>query len=70
MVARAAPAVLDPRAADVPRLKAAIVAAPAKRHATEGVARTLMRLGVTGRVGETGGRYTLAAVTDPAPDEG
>jgi hypothetical protein len=46
------------------------VATLAGRHAKEDVALSLMRLAATGRVGETGGRYTLAAVTDPAPDEG
>jgi hypothetical protein len=29
-----------------------------------------MRLAVTGRVVEVGGRYTPAAAADPAPDEG
>jgi hypothetical protein len=67
---RTAPAVLDLLADGVPRSRAALVAAPAGRHAKEDVARTLMRLAVTGRVDETGGRYALAAATDPAPGEG
>jgi hypothetical protein len=70
VVARTAPAVLELLADGVPRSRAAFVAALAGRHAKEDVVRTLMRLAVTGRVDETGGRYTLAAVTDPAPDDG
>jgi hypothetical protein len=62
--------VLELLADGVPRSRAAVVAALAGRHAKEDVVRTLMRLAVTGRVDETGGRYTLAAVTDPAPDDG
>jgi len=70
MVARTAPAVLDLLADGVPRSKAAIVAALADRHAKEDVVRTLMRLAVTGRVEETGGRYTLAAESGSDPDAG
>ena len=70
VVARTAPAVLGLLADGVPRSRAAIVAALAGRHAKEDVVRTLMRLAVTGRVVEAGGRYTLAAATDPAPDGG
>jgi hypothetical protein len=68
VVARTAPAVLDLLADGVPRSKAAIVAALADRHAKEDVVRTLMRLAVTGRVDEAGGRYTLPA--EPGPDAG
>ena len=68
MVARTAPAVLDLLADGVPRRRAAIVAALADRHAKEDVVRTLMRLAVTGRVDEAGGRYTLATEPDPGPD--
>ena len=58
-VARVAPAILELLADGVPRTKAAIVAALAGRHAAEDVALALVRLAVTGRVAETGGRYRL-----------
>jgi hypothetical protein len=70
MVARTAPAVLGLLADRVPRPRAAVVAALAGRHAKEDVVRTLMRLAVTGRVDETGGRYTLAEGPGPDPDAG
>ncbi len=66
-VARTAPAVLDLLADGVPRRRAAIVAALAGRHPKDDVVRTLMRLAVTGRLDETGGRYTLATGPDPEP---
>jgi hypothetical protein len=68
MVARTAPAVLDLLEDGVPRSRAAIITALAGRHAKEDVVRTLMRLAVTGRVDETGGRYRLAAATGHDPD--
>jgi hypothetical protein len=46
------------------------VAALAGQHAKEDVVRTLMRLAVTGRLVETGGRYTLATEPGPEPDAG
>jgi hypothetical protein len=67
MVARTAPAVLELLADGVPRPRAAVVAALAGKHAKDDVVRTLMRLAVTGRVDEAGGRYTLATETDPEP---
>jgi hypothetical protein len=67
MVARTAPAVLDLLGDGVPRTRAAIVTALAGRHAKDDVVRTLMRLAVTGRVDETGGRYALAAEPDSEP---
>jgi hypothetical protein len=70
MVARTAPAVLELLADGVPRPRAAVVAALAGRHRKEDVVRTLMRLAVTGRVEENGGRYTLAAEREPGPDAG
>ena len=70
VVARTAPAVLEFLRDGVPRSRAAVVAALVGRHAKEDVVRTLMRLAVTGRVGESGGRYTLAAVPQPGPDVG
>jgi hypothetical protein len=66
-VARTAPAVLDLLADGVPRRRAAIIATLADRHAKDDVVRTLMRLAVTGRLVETGGRYTLATEPDPEP---
>ena len=60
MVARVAPDVLGLLADDVPRTKAAIVAALAGRHDRQDVVHALIRLVVTGRVEETGGKYTLA----------
>src|SRR4051812_5725447 len=46
---------------DVPRTKPAIVEALAGRHDKQDVGHALIRLAVTDRVGETGGRYALAA---------
>jgi hypothetical protein len=43
----------------VPRTRGTIIAALADRHAKDDVRRTLMRLAVTGRLVETGGRYIL-----------
>jgi hypothetical protein len=45
----------------VPRPEAAIVAALADRHPKQDVQRTVMRLAVTERLVEAGGKYTLAA---------
>ena len=58
MVARVAPAILELLADGLPRSKAAIVAALAGRHDGRDVVHALIRLAVTGRVEETGGRYT------------
>jgi hypothetical protein len=44
----------------VPRRKPAIVAALAGRHDKQDVVNTLIRLTMTGRVEESGGRYALA----------
>ena len=44
----------------MPRTKAAIVEALAERHAEDDVALALIRLAVTGQVGETGSKYALA----------
>jgi hypothetical protein len=60
MIVRVAPTVLALLGDGVPRSRRAIVAALADRHPRDEVARTLMRLAVTGRVAEAGGRYTLA----------
>ena len=58
---RVAPDILVLLADGVPRTKAAIVATLAGRHTGDDVELTLVRLAVTERVVETGGRYTLAA---------
>ena len=68
MIERVAPAILALLADGVPRRKAAIVAALAGRHAGEDVALALVRLAVTDRVRESGGRYALAS--GPSPDAG
>ena len=60
-VARVAPAVLGLLADGAPRTKPAIVEALAGRHDKRDAVHTLIRLAVTGRVVETGGRYILAA---------
>ena len=65
---RVAPDILALLADGVPRRKPAIVAALAGRHERQDVISTLIRLTVTNRVRESGGRYALAA--DPAPDAG
>jgi hypothetical protein len=75
MVARVAPAVLALLGDGVPRSRRAIVAALADRHPKDEVARTLMRLAVTGRQGslasaERGLTFSLrafeaSATTDP-----
>jgi hypothetical protein len=60
MIARVAPAILALLGDGVPRSRRAIVAAFADRHPKDEVVRTLMRLAVTGRLAEAGGKYTLA----------
>ena len=59
MIERVAADVLGLLADGVPRTKAAVVAALAGRHGGEDVALMLVRLTVTGRVEETGGKYAL-----------
>lgn len=49
MITRVAPAVLALLGDGMPRSRRAIVAALAERHPKDEVARTLMRLAVTGR---------------------
>jgi hypothetical protein len=61
MIERVAPDILALLADGLPRKKAAIVEALAGRHAEDDLALALIRLAVTGRVEETGGKYTLAA---------
>jgi hypothetical protein len=64
MVARVAPAVLALLGDGVPRSRRAIVAALAARHTRDEVVRALMRLAVTGRLAEVGGKYTLAGMEE------
>jgi hypothetical protein len=59
MVDRVAPAILELLADGVPRSKRAIAAKLADRHPKDEVARTLMRLTVTDRLAETGGKYVV-----------
>jgi hypothetical protein len=62
-VARTAPAILELLADGVPRSRAAVAEALAGRHERRDVVHTLIRLAVTGRLVEAGGKYTLAAPT-------
>jgi hypothetical protein len=66
MVERVAPAILELLADGVRRSRRAIVAALADQHPKEEVARTLMRLAVTDRVVESGGKYTLLRAEETA----
>ena len=68
MVARVAPAILELLGDGVSRAKPAIVEALAGRHDGEDVVLALIRLAVTERVVETGGKYALAQ--EPAADAG
>jgi hypothetical protein len=60
MIERVAPAILGLLADRVPRTKAAVVKVLAERYAEDDVALALIRLAVTGRVRDTGGKYALA----------
>ena len=60
MIERVTPDVLGLLADGVPRTKAAIVEALAGRHDRQDVVHALIRLAVTGRVEESGGRYAPA----------
>ena len=64
MIERVAPDILGLLADGVPRTKAAIVKALVDRYAEDDVELTLIRLSVTEKVVETGGKYTLAT-TEP-----
>jgi hypothetical protein len=61
MIARVAPAILELLGDSVPRSRRTILAALADQHPKDEVRRTRMRLVVTDRVIETGGKYALAA---------
>src|SRR5689334_21418069 len=69
LIDRVAPSVLALLADVVPRPKAAIVAALAGRHGAEAVALALIRLSITGDVGQTGSKYTLATPGGDGPPE-
>jgi hypothetical protein len=60
-IERVAPAILELLTDGVPRRKPAIVEALAGRHDRQDVVHALIRLAVTGRVEEGGGRYALVA---------
>ena len=60
MIERVTPDVLGLLADGVPRTKAATVEALAGRHERQDVVYALIRLAVTGRVEDTGGKYALA----------
>jgi hypothetical protein len=66
LIEHTAPAVLGLLADGVPRGKRAIVAALAGQQLKEDVVRALMRLAVTGRVVEHGGKFTLPPADEPA----
>jgi hypothetical protein len=59
VIARVMPDVLALLGDGVPRTRGAILAALADQHPKDDVRRTLMRLAVTERLVETGGKYTL-----------
>jgi hypothetical protein len=64
MIERVAPDILALLADGVPRRKPAIIAALAGRHDKQDVTSTLIRLAVTERVQETGGKYTLGTTAE------
>jgi hypothetical protein len=67
VLARVTPDLLALLGDGVPRSRAMIVAALADRHPREDVKRALMRLAVTERLAETGGKYTLPEPAGPDP---
>jgi len=67
MVERVAPAILGLLDDGVPRRKPAIIEALAGRHDRQDVVHALIRLAVTGRVEEAGGRYALGAAVAALP---
>ena len=68
MIERVAPAILGLLADGLPRSKAAIVEALAGRHEGWDVVHALIRLAVTGRVDEAGGKYALPSGEDGPPE--
>jgi hypothetical protein len=65
MVERVAPSILELLGDGVPRRKPAVVEALAGRHDRQDVVHALIRLAVTDRVEETGGRYVLVTTAEP-----
>ena len=63
VIARVTPDILALFGDGMPRSRGTILTALADRHPKDNVRRTLMRLAVTERLVEKGGRYTL-----PAPE--
>jgi hypothetical protein len=59
VIAQIAPAVLELLQGGVARSKNDIIAALAGRYSKNDITRTLMRLSVTGRLIETGRKYSL-----------
>ena len=68
MLERTAPAVLELLQDGVPRSKRAIVAALADQHDKQDLTRALIRLAVTDRVVEHGGKFTLPQPEEPTVD--
>lgn len=66
MIDRVAPAILALLGDGVPRPKRAILAALADRHAKDEIIRTLMRLAVTDRLVQLGGKYRLPPAAESA----
>jgi hypothetical protein len=64
-VERVAPAILELLVDSPPRTKPAIVEALAGRHDRQDVVQVLIRLAVTGRVEDRGGKYVLATPAEP-----
>ena len=64
MVERVAPSILELLADGVPRSKAVLAEALAVRHDKQDVVHALIRLAVTDRVEDTGGKYTLGAADE------
>ena len=67
VIARVTPDLLALLSDDVPRTRGIIIAALTDRHPKDDVRRTLMRLAVTERLVETGGKYTLPVL---GPEQG
>ena len=65
-IARTTPAVLDLLGDGIPRSKRTILATLVGQHHKDDVLRTLMRLAVTGRLVEQGGKLTLPPPDKPA----
>jgi hypothetical protein len=67
LLARVTPDLVALLGDGMPRSRGTILTALADRHPREDVRRTLMRLAVTERLVETGGKYTLPV---PGPKQG